>query len=329
MSHQVGTAPVMEEEPELLAESVADPRNTPGWVSIAKGEELGITVEYGRHSGRYVWVEVAWRDDPPIEGLVAAPTAEEFEAGLEVAAYQIEPVEDPSGAVEVRLVELLTEFAEWADLECGGIDAILHPKVEWCSFERYACYVWEVWAFGNRWLNCGGPAAYEIRVESSEPDYPPNLDYIPYFSDWGLGNGLGKLPETSAGHTVARLSAFGGDYACDGEVAETVQIFKHSDDSVQRPFIAISPEPRPRYRVTGPPALLGAFATLDELLAAIELPDDTLPYWATLKISEPYFSQLRASGLPECADHQEPSIFLEDDNYGAMTQGCLHLEELA
>ena len=305
-----------------------DPRNTPGWVSIAKGEELGITVEYGRHSGRYVWVEVAWRDDPPIEGLVAAPTAEEFEAGLEVAAYQIEPIEDPSGAVEVRLVELLTEFAEWAHRECGGIDAILHPKVEWCSFERYACYVWEVWAFGNRWLNCGGPAAYEIWVESSEPDYPPNLDYVPYFSNWGLGNGLGKLPETSAGHTVARLSAFGGDYACDGEVAETVQIFKHSDDSVQRPFIVISPEPQPRLGVTGPPALIGAFATLDALLAAIELPDDTLPYSATLEISEPYFSQLLASGLPECADHQEPSIVLEDDHDGSMTQRCLHLEEL-
>ena len=100
------------------ATSTTDPRNTPGWVSIAKSEELGITVEYGRLADSYIWVEVAWCDDP-IERLVAAPTAEEFEAGLEVAAYQIEPVEGPSGAVEVRLVELLTEFAEWAHAMWG------------------------------------------------------------------------------------------------------------------------------------------------------------------------------------------------------------------
>ena len=310
------------------AVSTTDPRNTPGWVSIAKSEELGITVEYGRLADSYIWVEVAWCDDPPIERLVAAPTAVEFEAELEVAAYQVEPLEDPSGAVEARLVELLIEFANWTYTECGRIDAIQHPHVEWCSFERYACYVWEVWAFGNRWLNCGGPEGIEFEIHSTLPVDPPGVDYIPYFSDWGLGNGFGELPETSAGHTVGKLSALGSDYACSGEVAETVQIFKHSDDSVQRPFIVISPEPQPRLGVTGPPALIGAFATLDELLAAIELPDDKLPYSATLGISEPYFSQLRASELPECDDHQEPSIVLEDNHDGSMTQRCLHLEEL-
>ena len=92
--------------------------------------------------------------------------------------------EDPSGAVEARLVELLIEFAEWTYTECGHIDAIQHPHVEWCSFERYACYVWEVWAFGHRWLNCGGPEGIEFEIHSTLPVDPPGVDYIPYFSNW-------------------------------------------------------------------------------------------------------------------------------------------------
>ena len=74
------------------AASTTDPEKHP-WLGVdSESEELGITVEYGRLADSYIWVEVAWCDDPPIERLVAAPTAGEFEAELEVAAYQLNPL---------------------------------------------------------------------------------------------------------------------------------------------------------------------------------------------------------------------------------------------
>jgi len=310
------------------AVSTTDPRTEPGWKSIARSEELGVTVELGHIDGTYFWVEVAW-DDENLEQAVDASTAEEFEALLKVSAWPIEEHDADPHSVNQRLEELLHELRGWA-----GVDEIGHPAVDLWHEKSGAGASWEVWRFGNRWFHwCFPYSEGDGEFSDVRPYEPPGGEEIPC-SDWGLRNDVGPLPRAGTFERIGVLKAWNESYAAEGETALRLEIVRRTAKTAKGQLLVLDRGARLSWGDWEGSERVASFVSIEELLEAVELPSDwfTSGRRASLSIIEPYYSQLSEPDLPLCADHGEPSILLgeeEDPDLYCMSQLCLHLDLMA
>ena len=359
-----------EREPDVAGPKMPDPRTDPGWTSIAKSEELGMTVELGRNAGEYFWIEVARRH---LVSRNTQSTPAEFKAlharsahTIDVADIDIDlnDADTAKQAVQTRLDELLhdlckdrldehlqlrldgrvknllggltdhlEELIESAIEDGDGIEAIEHPAVVLWHQEVGAGSFWDVWRVGNHWFHWSFPGTQsEGEFSVKRPYQPPTIEIVP-FSDWGLRNDVGPFPRAGTFERIGVLEAWNDSWVSEGEVAPRLEIVRRTTKKANGQILVLEDRiPRLSWGVRVGSQRVASFASIDELLAAIELPTDwcTSGVIARFSICEPYYSLLSEPGLPLCADHRMPSILLGDvDPYlDCMTQLCLHLKEL-
>lgn len=193
---------------------------------------------------------------------------------------------------------------------------------------------WEVWRFGNRWFHWCFPYAEDGDGEfiHVEPHEPPGIEGI-LCSDWGLRNDVGPLPRAGSIERIGVLESWNESYAAEGKTALRLEIVRRTAKTAKGQILVLDRDARLSWGEWEGSERVASFASIEDLLAAVELPSDwcTSGRYASLSILEPYYSQLSEPDLPLCADHREPAILLGeegDPDLYCMSQLCLHLTKL-